>query len=53
MWMQVGKVKADVQKLTIKDLQVSKLNCIYLVGKGHDDGANLSVIPWISFYLYA
>lgn len=22
MWMQVGKVNADVQKLTIKDLQV-------------------------------
>lgn len=22
MWMQVGKVKADIQKLTIKDLQV-------------------------------
>lgn len=23
MWMEVGRVKADVQKLTIKDLQVS------------------------------
>lgn len=23
MWMEVGQVKADVQKLTVKDLQVS------------------------------
>lgn len=36
MWMEVGKVKADVQKLTVKDLQVSLVAIFFLINETID-----------------